>query len=137
MNKIILMGRLARDPEVTTAGQSQVAKFSVATGFKKADGSQHTDWHNCESWGKQAELAGKYLKKGNQVLIEGEVRYNTVEKDGKKTTYTKIQCSRFEFVGNNRDQQAEPQGDYLQNESTIKTMQQVMYAAPDLDDIPF
>lgn len=105
MNKIILLGRLVRDPEVTFTSNSQVAKFSVATGFKKSDGSQHTDWHNCEAWAKQAELAGKYLKKGQQVLLEGEVRYNTVEKDGKKTTYTKIQCSRFEFVGSRQDDQ--------------------------------
>jgi len=107
MNKIILMGRLARDPEVTTAGQSQVAKFSVATGFKKADGNQHTDWHNCEAWSKQAEIAGKYLHKGDQVLIEGEVRYNTVEKDGKKTTYTKIIINRLELLGS-RQQSTQP-----------------------------
>lgn len=106
MNRIFLMGRLARDPEVTTAGQSQVAKFSVATGFKKSDGSQHTDWHNCEAWSKQAEIAGKYLHKGDQVIIEGEVRYNTVEKDGKKTTYTKIVANRLELLGSKQQQGA-------------------------------
>ncbi len=128
MNKIILMGRLSRDPEVTTAGQSQVAKFSVATGFKKADGSQHTDWHNVEAWGKQSELVGKYLKKGQQVLLEGEVRYNTVEKDGKKTTYTKIQCSRFEFVGSRQDDQPV---------SGATTAQPDPFDIPDLGDVPF
>lgn len=128
MNRIFIMGRLGHDPEVKSVGQSQVASFSVATGFKKADGSEHTDWHNCEAWGKQAELAGKYLKRGQQVLIEGEVRYNTVEKDGKKTTYTKIQCSRFEFVGN-KDQgsAAEP--------ATVQQPDQ--FDIPDLDSVPF
>jgi single-strand DNA-binding protein len=106
MNKIFLLGRIGRDPELKTVGQNQVAGFSVATGFKKADGSQHTDWHNVEAWGKQAELAGKYLRKGCQVMVEGEVRYNTVEKDGKKTTYTKIQASRFEFVGSKQEETA-------------------------------
>lgn len=129
MNRIFIMGRLARDPEVTTAGQSQVAKFSVATGFKKADGSQHTDWHNCEAWSKQAEIAGKYLHKGDQVLIEGEVRYNTVEKDGKKTTYTKIIINRLELLGS-RQQSTQPV-------SGATTAQVDPFDIPDLDQIPF
>ena len=99
MNSVTLCGRLGKDPETRTAGNSQVTKFSLATGFKKADGSQHTDWHNIEAWNKTGEIAQKYLTKGKQVIIQGEIRYSTSEKNGVKTYFTSIIANKIELLG--------------------------------------
>lgn len=131
MNRLILMGRLTRDPETKDVAGQQVATFSVATGFKKKDGSEHTDWHQVECWQKTAEIATKYLHKGDQVLLEGEVRYNTVEKDGKKTTYTKIQVSRIELLGSRQDRPAATAS------AEPPLAQWSSSDIPDLDNVPF
>ena len=70
MNLVILSGRLGKDPETRAVGNGQVTKFSLATGYKKADGTQHTDWHQIEAWNKTGEIAQKYLTKGKQVIIQ-------------------------------------------------------------------
>lgn len=99
MNSVTLCGRLGKDPETRTAGNSQVTKFSLATGFRKASGEQHTDWHNIEAWNKTGEIAQKYLTKGKQVIIQGEIRYSTSEKNGVKTYFTSIIANKIELLG--------------------------------------
>lgn len=99
MNSVTLCGRLGKDPETRAAGNGQVTKFSLATGFRKADGSQHTDWHNIEAWNKTGEIAQKYLTKGKQVIIQGEIRYSTSEKNGVKTYFTSIIANKIELLG--------------------------------------
>ncbi len=77
LNKVQLIGRLTRDPEVkTTPGGSQVASFSVATGFSWTDKEsgqkkEQTEFHNVVAWRKLAEIIGQYLKKGSQIYNEG------------------------------------------------------------------
>lgn len=76
LNKVILIGRIGRDPELkyTTSGQA-VASLSVATdeGYTGKDGQkvEKTEWHRVTAWGKQAEFCGKYLTKGRVVYVEG------------------------------------------------------------------
>lgn len=124
MNSVTLCGRLGKDPETRQAGNSQVTKFSLATGFKKADGSQHTDWHNIEAWGKTGEIAQKYLTKGKQVLIQGEIRYTTTEKNGVKTYFTNIIANKIELLG---------------SAEANEPKEEAVYVAPELDieSIPF
>jgi len=79
VNKVILVGNLGRDPErrSTPSGQ-QVATFSVATSrrWRDRDGNkqEQTEWHNVVCWGRQAEVAGEYLKKGRQIYVEGRLQ---------------------------------------------------------------
>jgi single-strand DNA-binding protein len=92
VNKTIILGRLGKDPELRTLESGNtVATFSVATSekYKNAKGEQveNTEWHNIVIWNKLAEVAGKYLKKGDQVYLEGKITTRSWEKDG-VTRYT-------------------------------------------------
>ena len=76
MNKVILMGRLTRDPEVryTQTNNTLVASFSLAVNrWDTKTKSEITDWFNVEFWDKQAEVAGEYVKKGRQVALDGKL----------------------------------------------------------------
>lgn len=94
LNKAILIGNLGSDPEIRTTGSgTRVAQFSLATNRKwtSASGEQQekTEWHRIVCWGKLADIVEKYLHKGNQVYIEGEIEYGSYEaKDGSGTRYT-------------------------------------------------
>lgn len=100
VNRVFLLGRLGRDPEMKQAGQSTLAKFSLATDFK-AKGETRTEWHNVVAWGKTAELVGQYLRKGSQVYIEGRLQTDSWEDrdSGKKMYRTEIVCERIQFLG--------------------------------------
>ncbi len=77
MNVVHIMGRLGGDPDTFSAG----CKFSVATN-RKSKGEEVTDWHRVTVFGKQADFAAKYFKKGSLVIVTGEIHYSTYEKDG-------------------------------------------------------
>jgi single-strand DNA-binding protein len=79
LNKVILIGNLGKDPELSyTAGGVAVAKFSVATSerWKDQEGNwqERTEWHNITTWRKLAEICGQYLKKGSKVYLEGKLQ---------------------------------------------------------------
>jgi len=94
MNKVILAGRVGQDPTFKLlANENSVANFSVATTeFKNVNGEKqtHTEWHNIAAWKKLANFVNDYLKKGDQVLVEGRLKYDTYEKDGVKKYKTSI-----------------------------------------------
>lgn len=100
-NKVQLIGNLGKDPEVINLeGGSKLAKFSLATNesYKNAKGEKVTDtqWHNVVAWGKTAEIAENYLKKGNEVAIEGKLVNRSYEtKEGDKRYITEIKCSEL------------------------------------------
>lgn len=105
VNLHIVLGRLGKDPELayTPAGDA-VCKFSVATGEKFKDNTgemkERTDWHNVVVWRKLAEICNQYLKKGQQVYIEGKSRTRSWEdKDGKKCYMTEIIADKVQFLG--------------------------------------
>ena len=105
LNKVLLIGNLGRDPELkaTPSGQS-VARFSVATTetWKNQAGEKQskTEWHNIVVWGKQAEIAEKYLRKGKQVMVEGRIQYREYTgQDGVKKTACDIRCDNFVMLG--------------------------------------
>jgi single-strand DNA-binding protein len=105
LNKVMLIGNLGRDPElkVTPSGQA-LARFSVATTetWKNPQGEEQskTEWHNIVVWGKQAEIAEKFLRKGKQVLIEGRIQYREyTDQAGVKKTACEIRCDNFVMLG--------------------------------------
>jgi single-strand DNA-binding protein len=105
LNKVLLIGNLGRDPELkmTTGGQ-QVCRFSIATTetWKSPTGEKQskTEWHNIVVWGKQAEIAEKFLRKGKQVLIEGRIQYREyTDQAGVKKNAVDIRCDNFQMLG--------------------------------------
>jgi len=103
VNKVILIGRLGKDPELkNTASGSSVCSFSLATSKKYKDKEQ-TQWHNVVAFGKLAEICGKYLQKGRQAYIDGEIRYEEYEKDGVKKYITKIIANEVSFLNDAKE----------------------------------
>ena len=105
VNKVILVGRLGRDPETRyTGGGQAVANFSVATdeSYKDKNGEKQkrTEWHKIVVWGKQAEIAQQYLKKGSLIFIEGRIQSREwQDKEGQKRTSFEIVANNFRMLG--------------------------------------
>src|SRR5262249_27834609 len=104
VNKVILVGRLGRDPETRyTGGGQAVANFSVATDEsyrdKNGERQKRTEWHKIVVWGKQAEIAQQYLKKGSLIFIEGRIQSREwQDKEGQKRTSFEIVATNFGMV---------------------------------------
>lgn len=96
VNRVILIGRLGRDPDLKT-GSFTVCNFSLATS-KKVKGEEKTEWHNIVVFGKLAEICAQYLKKGRQCYVEGEIRYEKYQKDGQEKNITKIIANEVTFL---------------------------------------
>ena len=104
INKVILIGRLGRDPEHrSTTGGTPVSTFSLATDrFRKQNGSleKDTEWHRVVAYGKAAEQCNQYLRKGRLVCVEGSLQTRSWEKSpGEKHYFTEVIASRVTFLG--------------------------------------
>lgn len=104
-NSVQLIGRLGKDPEVRTfdSGKKQ-ASFSIATSevYKNQKGEkvEDTQWHNLVIWGKLADIAGKYLKKGSEIAIEGKLIHRSYETtNGEKKYITEINVNDLVMLG--------------------------------------
>lgn len=98
MNKAILLGFVGKDPEHKQLANSEVCTFSLATSRKVKD-EEKTEWHSIVVWGKLAEICSKYVSKGSQLLIEGEIQTRSWEKDGKTNYKTEIVAREVKFIG--------------------------------------
>ena len=126
MNALHIMGRLTADPEITsTQSGTTIARYTVAVDRRFAkDGQQKTDFFSCTSFGKQAEFVEKFLKKGVKVVVSGEMRLDTVQKDGKNTTYPKVAVNEIEFAESKKESGEAKPDDFLN-------------IADHVDDLPF
>ncbi len=108
LNKVMLIGNLGKDPEVQTLeGGIVVAKFSLATteSYKDDKGETHsqTEWHSIVAWRSLAEVAGKYLRKGSTIYLEGKLKTRSFEdKTGAKKYVTEIIADNLIMLGNNQ-----------------------------------
>ncbi|MBC8045220.1 MAG: single-stranded DNA-binding protein [Fimbriimonadaceae bacterium] len=137
INKVILIGNLGKDPELRNfEGGNVVANFPLATTEVYRDKNQnkveHTEWHNISMWGKLAEVASKFLRKGSKVYIEGRIKNRSWEdKEGNKKYITEIVAENFTMLdkrpatGNNEEPVAQ--------ESTSASNSDMQMA----DDLPF
>ena len=114
VNKVILLGHLGKDPELSyvASGQS-LAKFTMATNrsYKDKNGElkEETEWHNIVAWGKTGEICAQYLSKGRQAYIEGHIRSrNWEDKDGNKRTTVEIVADNVVLLGGRGEAAAEP-----------------------------
>jgi single-strand DNA-binding protein len=111
VNKIILVGNLAADPEVRqTSKGTTVATFPVATNrdfTSNGEKKKVTDFHRVVAWGKLGEICGKYLEKGKAVYIEGLVLNRAYEKDGERRYVTEIRADEVNMLSYKRDRERE------------------------------
>ena len=101
MNKVILVGNLTRDPELSTIPNgTSVCKFSIAVNrrFANADGKRDADFFNIVAWRALGENCGKFLKKGSKVGVAGQIQTRTYEQDGNKKYFTEIIADEVEFL---------------------------------------
>ena len=109
INKAILVGNLGNDPETKyTQGGMAITKISLATTSvrKDRDGNNQelTQWHRVTFFGKLGEIAGEYLKKGSQVYVEGEIRYDKYTgQDGVEKYFTEIVANEMQMLGGRGD----------------------------------
>ncbi len=105
VNKVILIGNLGSDPEVRyLEGGSSVARFNIATSEaytnKNGERVEQTEWHRIELWDRLAQIAEKYLRKGNSVYIEGRIRSeNWTDKEGQQRTGITIRANNMTLLG--------------------------------------
>ncbi|MEA2490666.1 MAG: single-strand DNA-binding protein [Acidobacteriota bacterium] len=118
VNKVILVGRLGKDPEIRSVPSgTSVAKFTIATDEKFTDRSgekqERTEWHNIVAWGKLAEICGQYLKKGKLVYIEGSIRTDSWDdkESGQKKYRTEIIANTMQML-DRRDEAGSGGGGY-------------------------
>jgi single-strand DNA-binding protein len=113
LNKVMIIGRLGRDPELRYTQNGQpVSNFTVATSenYVDRDGNKQekTEWHRIVVWGKQAEFAANYLGKGRLVFIEGSLQTRQWEDQQGQTRYTtEIKAQRIQFLDSKSDQQGQ------------------------------
>ena len=107
MNKVLLVGRLTRDPEMrTTSTGMVVTRFSVAVNhnFTDRNGERGVDYINCSAFNRQAENIAKYCKKGSLVSVEGSIRTGSYDApDGTKRYTTDVACSQVNFLSSKND----------------------------------
>ena len=117
INKVILVGNLGNDPEVKyTQGGMAVTKVSIATSSQRKDRDgntqERTEWHRVTFFGKLGEIAGEYLRKGSQVYVEGEIRYDKYTgQDGVERYTTDIIANEMQMLGGRGEGRGEPAGD--------------------------
>ena len=132
MNKVILMGRLTKDPDLRGEGNNLIARYSLAVDrrFKDNDGNYPTDFINIVVFGKGAEFAEKYFKKGMKIVITGRIQTGSyTNKDGRKVYTTDVIAEDQEFAesksNSNNDAPATNDGDFMD------------IPKEDQDDMPF
>ena len=136
MNKVILMGRLTKNPELKYAGKANdmaVARYTLAVNRRyKKDGDQEADFVSCVTFGKNAEFAQKYLYKGMRIVIAGRISTgNYKDKDGKTIYTTEIIVEEHEFAQNiNSDISTE-------SAASSGTDKDGFMNVPDEEEIPF
>lgn len=153
VNKVILLGNLGNDPEMKyTQGGMAIANISLATTYsrKDKDGNREdkTEWHRVKFFGKLAEIAGEYLKKGSQCYVEGRLEYGSYEKDGVKHYTTDIIGEDMQLIGSRPQQdgndsrergreRTQQQRPAQQQQRPAPAQQQRPAPAQQLSDVPF
>jgi single-strand DNA-binding protein len=142
LNKVQLIGRLGKDPEIRNLDNGvKVANVSIATSEQWKDKTtgqkkEVTEWHNLVLWRGLADVAEKYLKKGNQVFVEGKIRTRSWEKDGIKRYTTEIFVDDLIMLGgapSGGQRSEQPQSAGPQTESDLPPTTQNFNS----DDLPF
>jgi single-strand DNA-binding protein len=149
VNKVILVGNLGRDPEVRYSPNGQaVANVTIATSESWKDKNtgekqERTEWHRIVFWGKLAEIAGEYLKKGSQIYVEGRLQTRKwTDKEGHEKYTTEVVANEMQMLGSRQGSGAPP-SEFNQEEPAMagagasKASSTAKAGADFDDDIPF
>ncbi len=120
LNKVMLIGRLGRDPEIRySANNTPICNFSLATSDRIRKGDtfeEKTEWHRIVIFGNQAENANKFLKKGSLVFVDGKIQSRTYQdKDGNERTVVEIIANSLNFLDPKDNFNGQPERTYQQN----------------------
>ena len=146
MNNVTLMGRLTRDPEIRTSGDSTVARYTLAVDrrFAKRDGNneqQTADFISIVAFGKSAEFAEKYLKQGTKIALRGRIQTGSyTNKDGQKVYTTDVVAEEQEFAESKKAAEGGEAEHYTPTDTApVPEMEEEGYmdVDPDADDLPF
>lgn len=144
VNKVILIGRLGKDPEVRNLDNGAVvANFSIATSESYKDRTtgekkEITEWHNIVLWRGLAEIAQKYLRKGDMVYIEGKLRTRSWEKEGVTRYTTEIVADNMNMLSPKTGGGAGSGSDYSSQErSSVDNFRNAGSTVDATDDLPF
>ena len=106
-NSVHLIGRLGKDPEIKTYNDRKRATFSLATTDtyknQKGEKMEDTQWHNVVIWGKLAGVVEKYVKKGDEIAVEGKLVHRAFESNGEKKYITEVDVNDMLMLGNKKD----------------------------------
>ncbi|OQW97690.1 MAG: hypothetical protein BWK77_01135 [Verrucomicrobia bacterium A1] len=116
LNKVLLIGNLTRDPEVKFLPSGDpVAEFSMAVNrrFKTKQGEDRDEvcFVRVSMFGRRAEVVGRYFKKGSPIFVEGRLKFDEWEKDGRKQNRITVVAENFEFMDSPRDRSSQPAAD--------------------------
>lgn len=134
VNSVTILGRLGKDPEIRVMESGKkVASFTVATSesYKDKNGKkvEQTEWHNVSFWGAICDTIEKYLKKGNQIYVEGKLRTRSYEdKGGVKKYTTEIIGNKMVMLGGGKSEDNKQAQEYQFAESS---------SSDEMDDLPF
>lgn len=133
MNKVILVGRLTKDPETrSTSNNLDVCRFSLAISRHTAQG-EATDYIDCVAWRNMATNLEKYCKKGSLISVEGRLNNRSYEsEDGTKRKITEVICDSIEFLGSSRSTKEQTEEAQETNDAFEEFAQDT-----DIDDLPF
>jgi len=139
MNKVILMGRLTRDPELRyTTSQVATCGFTVAVDrrFKSQDGTTQADFISCVAWRQTAEFISKYFAKGSRILVTGSIQTRTWDdKDGQRHYVTEVVVEDAEFCESKRNDSGSFGG--APQAGNAPAAQEGYYPIDDDDSVPF
>ena len=140
INRVILVGNLGKDPDVITFENGvKKASFSLATSesYKNKEGNRvdQTEWHNIVMWRGLADIAERFLRKGNQIYLEGKLKTRSYELDGNKKYITEIFVDNMTMLGSRRDSSEVPPEIAAQQTKSDKQQDQEIDAPK--DDLPF
>ena len=143
MNKVILMGRLTRDPEVrygTGENSTAAARYTIAVDRRfKRDGEQSADFIGCVAFGRNAEFAEKYLRQGTKIVLTGRIQTGSyTNRDGQKVYTTDIVVEEQEFAENKAAASNGGQGNYSRPSAAPSDADGFMNIPDGIDDeLPF
>lgn len=144
VNKVILIGRLGKDPDMRySPSGTAIANFNLATNqsTKDQDGNftDHTDWHRVVAFGRTAEVAGEYLVKGKLVYIEGRLQTRSWEdQNGQKKYTTEVICNNLQLLGSKGDNDVKIEDQPAADEEVPDdSASQEVKSNSDDDDLPF
>lgn len=137
VNKVILLGRLGKEPESKQVNGQTVTNFSIATSesYKDKNGEKKevTDWHNCVAWGSVGDIIAKYVHKGDSLYVEGKSKTRSWEKDGVTKYVTEVVVNIVNLIGGNKSNNDYGSGNQQSSSASAPSSE----GSSITDDLPF